>query len=442
MIILTLCEKVLSMLRGVRAYLRPILNLTCYPMSESNSVRLLNSAVIVAALGYFVDVFDLLLFGFVRIQSLTDLGYQGTAIREVGLMLQNWLMGGMLVGGILWGVLGDKLGRVRVLYFSIALYSVANIANSFVVGYADYALYRFLAGVGLAGELGAGITLVSEILPKNKRGYGTTLVAAIGLSGALLAWIINLYFPWRSSYMIGGLLGAALLVLRIRVAESNVFEKTKMDSNISRGNFLSLFTSRERFVRFLRCILIGTTTWFVVGVLVLLAKEFGEAKGLKGVSPANGIACCYSGLILGDIASGLLSQYLRSRIKVMTLFLAFNVVMIFTYLSMPVTAAWQMYVMHFFLGLSAGFWVIFVTIGAEQFGTNLRATVATSVPNFARGMQVPINETFRYLIQPNVLGSLITAGYVVGSACLLIAFVALAGMKETFDRDLDYLEVD
>jgi MFS transporter, putative metabolite:H+ symporter len=404
------------------------------------SPRLLQAAVIVAALGYFVDIYDLLLFGFVRVKSLTDLNYEGAAIREVGLALQNWLMGGMLLGGILWGVLGDKLGRVRVLYFSIALYSIANIANGFVVGYSDYALYRFLAGVGLAGELGAGITLVSEILPKHRRGYGVTLVAAIGLSGALLAWIINNLCDWRTCYLIGGGLGILLLILRIKVSESGVFEKTKGDHSLQRGDFLSLFTKRERFVRFVRCILIGTTTWFVVGILVMFSKEIGEAKGLTGIVPANGIAACYTGLILGDIASGLLSQYLRSRTKVMFIFLVFNALMIYTYLAMPVSAHWQMYLMHFVLGLSVGFWVIFVTIGAEQFGTNLRATVATTVPNFARGMQVPINESFRYLIQPAALGSMITAGYVVGTACLIIAFAALAGMRDTFDQDLDFVE--
>jgi MFS transporter, putative metabolite:H+ symporter len=410
-------------------------------MAQNPPVRLLNVAVLVAALGYFVDIYDLLLFGFVRIQSLKSLGFSGDQIREVGLALQNWLMFGMLVGGILWGTLGDRYGRVRVLYYSIALYSLANILNGFAVGYADYALYRFLAGVGLAGELGAGITLVAEVLPKEKRGYGTTLVAAIGLSGALLAWVINQYFDWRECYFVGGGLGVLLLVLRISVAESGVFEKTKNNHAVQRGNFFALFATRERLFRFLRCIFIGTTTWFVVGVLVIFSKEFGDARGLTGIQPANAIACCYTGLILGDIASGLLSQYLRSRIKVMAIFLSFNVVTIVAYLSIPFAEAWQMYVMHFFLGLSCGFWVIFVTIGAEQFGTNLRATVATSVPNFARGMQVPINESFRYLLMPSVLGSVISAAYVVGFACLAIAFGALWGMKETFDRDLDYLEV-
>ncbi len=409
-------------------------------MSKATETKLLNAAVIVAALGYFVDIYDLLLFGFVRVKSLTELGFSGEELTNKGLSLQNWQMFGMLIGGILWGVLGDKKGRVQVLYFSIGLYSIANIFNGFATGYADYAFYRFVAGVGLAGELGVGITLVSEVLPKAKRGLGTMIVAAIGLSGALLAWVIEHYFHWRSCYFIGGGLGILLLVLRVSISESGMFKHIKTDASISRGNFFALFTNWDRFTRFLRCIFIGTSTWFVVGVLVFFSPEFGKAKGLEGITASNAIAICYIGLILGDLASGMLSQWMRSRVKVMALFLALDVLAVLAYLSLPYSRPEYFYACHFLLGFSVGFWVIFVTIGAEQFGTNLRSTVATSVPNFARGMQVPINESFKYLKNPAVTGSVITAGYVVGSACLLIAFIALWGMKETFDRDLDYVE--
>ncbi|MFN0034821.1 MAG: MFS transporter [Saprospiraceae bacterium] len=411
-------------------------------MSEniSSSTRLLNAAVIVAALGYFVDIYDLLLFGFVRKKSLLDLGFTEEQAFDLGLSLQNWQMLGMLIGGILWGVLGDKLGRVRVLYFSIALYTIANIFNGFATGYADYAFYRLIAGIGLAGELGAGITLVAEVLPKHKRGLGTMLVASIGLSGALLAWVIEHFFEWRTCYFIGGGLGVLLLMLRVSVAESGIFRQVQQQQHISRGNFFALFTNRDRFVRFMRCIFIGTSTWFVIGVLVFFADKFGEAKGLQGIKPQNAIAIAYIGLILGDLASGLLSQLLRSRVKVMAIFLALDVLAVLAYLALPFSSATMFYASHFVLGFSVGFWVIFVTIGAEQFGTNLRSTVATSVPNFARGMQVPINESFKYLKSAAVTGSVITAGYIVGAVCLGIAFIALWGMKETFDRDLDYVE--
>ncbi len=409
-------------------------------MSKENETKLLNAAVIVAALGYFVDIYDLLLFGFVRVKSLTDLGFSGQELTDHGLSIQNWQMFGMLIGGILWGVLGDKKGRVRVLYFSIALYSIANILNGFATGSADYSFYRLLAGIGLAGELGAGITLVSEVLPKAKRGLGTMIVASVGLTGALLAWAIEHYFHWRSCYFIGGGLGILLLLLRVSVSESGIFKQVQQQSGVSRGNFLALFTSWDRFSRFLRCIFIGTSTWFVVGVLVFFAPEFGKAKGLEGITAGNAIAICYIGLILGDLASGFLSQLLQSRIKVMALFLTLDSIAVLAYLALPFSHPEYFYCCHFLLGFSVGFWVIFVTIGAEQFGTNLRSTVATSVPNFARGMQVPINESFKYLKNPAVTGSVITAGYIVGSACLALAFIALWGMKETFHRDLDYLE--
>lgn len=410
------------------------------PSNPAQPVKLLNAAVIVAALGYFVDIYDLLLFGFVRQKSLLSLGFTPEQAFDVGLSLQNWQMFGMLVGGILWGVLGDKRGRVSVLYFSIALYSIANILNGFASGYTDYALFRFIAGIGLAGELGAGITLVAEVLPKEKRGLGTMLVASIGLSGALLAWVIDKTFDWRYCYFIGGGLGIVLLLVRISVSESGIFREVKSQTHISRGNFFALFTSWNRFIRFLRCIFIGTTTWFVIGVLIFFAPEFGKAKGLTGILAGNAIAIAYVGLIIGDLASGLLSQYLRSRTKVMLTFLALDALAIWVYLAAPFSSPALFYLSHFVLGFSVGFWVIFVTIGAEQFGTNLRSTVATSVPNFARGMQVPINESFKYLKGAAVTGSVITAGYIVGFVCLAIAFLALWGMKDTFDTDMDYVE--
>jgi MFS transporter, putative metabolite:H+ symporter len=407
---------------------------------HTEKVKLLNTAVIVAALGYFVDIYDLLLFGFVRQKSLLGLGFTTEQAFDIGLSLQNWQMGGMLVGGILWGVLGDKFGRVSVLYFSIGLYSVANILNGMVSGYGDYALYRFIAGIGLAGELGAGITLVAEVLPKEKRGLGTMLVASIGLSGALLAWVIDYNFDWRTCYFIGGGLGILLLLLRISVSESGIFKQVKSQAHISRGNFFALFTNWSRFTRFMRCIFIGTSTWFVIGVLVFFSPEFGKMKGIEGIKASNAIAIAYMGLILGDLASGLLSQYLRSRVKVMFIFLSLDVIAIAYYLSADFASATSFYFSHFLLGISVGFWVIFVTIGAEQFGTNLRSTVATSVPNFARGMQVPINESFKYLKSAAVTGSAISAAWIVGGVCMAIAFLALWGMKETFHEDLDYVE--
>jgi MFS family permease len=396
--------------------------------------KLLNAAVVVAALGYFVDIYDLLLFSIVRIPSLESLG-QNTL--DNGIFLINMQMAGMLIGGILWGVLGDKKGRLSVLFGSIFLYSLANIANGMVQSLEAYAAWRFIAGIGLAGELGAGITLVAEILPKEKRGLGTMIVASVGLLGAVVAGILAKFFDWRVCYFIGGGLGMALLLLRIGVSESGMFKQAQ-DKNISKGNFFALFNNKARFVRYMRCIFIGLPTWFVVGVLVTFSPEFAKALGVEGtIIAGDAVMYAYIGLVVGDLASGLLSQLLKSRIKVMFIFLALSGLVSFIYLNAHDVSQTMIYILCFALGFSNGFWVIFVTIAAEQFGTNLRATVTTTVPNFVRGALVMITimfETFK--AQYGIL----TSAMIVGVICLSIAFFFLNGMKETFHEDLNYLE--
>jgi len=353
-----------------------------------------NPAVIIASLGYFVDIYDLVLFSIVRKPSLMALGLAGPELLSKGLMLLNIQMFGMLIGGIFWGVLGDKKGRISILFGSIILYSIANIANGFVTSVEMYAVLRFFAGIGLAGELGAGITLVAEILPKETRGYGTMIIATIGIMGAILANFVAKEFDWATAYFIGGGLGIMLLILRIFVYESGMFAAVK-EQPVERGNFLSLFTKWDKFRRYMHCILIGAPTWFIVGILVSLSPEFAEALGVQGkIDAGNAIAYCYAGLTLGDFASGMLSQYLRSRKKAMLTFLLLNCACIITYFQLHGVDAQVFYWFIAFVGFSSGYWAIFVTIAAEQFGTNLRATVATTVPNFARGSLNLISLTF------------------------------------------------
>jgi len=403
-------------------------------MNTKTNPNILNAAVIVAALGYFVDIYDLLLFSIVRKPSLQSLGLDTL---DNGIFLINMQMAGMLIGGILWGVLGDKKGRLSVLFGSIFLYSLANIANGMVHSLEAYAAWRFIAGIGLAGELGAGITLVAEILPKEKRGLGTMVVASVGLTGAVVAGFLAQVFDWRTCYFIGGGLGMALLLLRIGVSESGMF-KEAVSKSVSRGNFFSLFSNRKIFIRYMRCIMIGFPTWFTIGVLVTFSPEFAKALGVtETIVAGTAVMCAYAGLVFGDLLSGLLSQLLKSRIKVMFIFLSLSVLFTFVYLNAYGVSARTLYMLCFALGFSNGFWVIFVTIAAEQFGTNLRATVTTTVPNFVRGALVFITllfETFK--AQYGIL----TAGIIVGAICLSIAFFFLYGMKETFHADLDYLE--
>ncbi|MEZ2445292.1 MFS transporter [Chitinophaga sp. RCC_12] len=407
--------------------------------ADNRPVSIFNIAVIVASLGYFVDIYDLLLFTIVRVPSLKSLGLPDSEIDAgAGMLLINIQMVGLLIGGIFWGIIGDKKGRLSVLFGSILIYSVANIANGFVQGINGYVLWRFVAGFGLAGELGAGITLVSEILPKEKRGYGTMIVATVGVSGAVAANLIaKLVGDWRICYFIGGGLGLALLVLRVSVMESHLFNAVK-SSSASRGSFMALFTNRERFIKYLKCMLLGTPTWFVVGILIAFSNKFATMMNVKGaISPGDAIAFCYAGLVVGDFASGLISQLWRSRRKVMLLFLVFTGIMVTVYLNLHGVETWVFYTVCCILGFSVGFWTIFVTIAAESFGTNLRATVATTVPNFARGMLPLISILF---IQVQKYFTFLQSGAIVAVVCIGVALITAWKVEETFGKDLNYLE--
>lgn len=393
--------------------------------------------VIVAALGYFVDIYDLILFSIVRVSSLKSLGLEGLSLVDKGVFLLNMQMAGMLLGGILWGVLGDRKGRMKIMFGSIFLYSAANIANGMVHSVEAYAVTRFLAGVGLAGELGAGITLVSEILHRDVRGYGTMIVASVGVSGAVAANFVAGLFSWRHAFFIGGLLGFLLLGLRICVHESGMFREMET-SNVSRGNFFALFIDRARFLKYLNSILIGVPTWFVVGILITFSPEFGKALKVSGaVHAGNAVMFCYLGLVFGDMASGLLSQILRSRRKAVFIFISMTVAGIAAYFLLAGASLASFYAVCTMLGFASGYWAVFITIAAEQFGTNLRATVATTVPNFVRGMVVPITLLFQLARQYLPLE---TSALLVGSVCVLVSLLALWHLEETFHKELDYYE--
>jgi MFS family permease len=398
----------------------------------------LQPAVVVGALGYFVDIYDLILFSILRIPSLRALGYEGQQLVDYGILLLNCQMAGMLVGGVVWGILGDRIGRIQLLFGSILLYSVANIANGLVGSVESYAVWRFIAGVGLAGELGGSITLVSEVLSKELRGYGTAIVATVGTMGAVVGGLVADKVDWRTAYFIGGGLGLALLFLRMSVAESGMFRSLRQ-SDVKRGSFLSLFTDGKRFRKYLRCILIGVPSWYVVGILVTFSPEFAKALEISGeVKAAYAVIAVYLGLTAGDLASGFLSQWIGSRKKVVAGFIFLTAVAIAAYLLLHGESPLVFYTIVFFAGIGIGYWAVFVTIAAEQFGTNIRATVATSVPNFVRGSVIPITLGFDYA--KNAFG-LIPGAAVMGVVCLAIALIALAGLEETHGKNLDYHEV-
>lgn len=406
---------------------------------KTNIQHLFSIPVIVAALGYFVDIYDLLLFGIVRVPSLKDMGLNEEQISEVGKNIINWQMGGLLLGGILWGILGDKKGRLSVLFGSIITYSLANIACGFVKDPTTYALLRFVAGVGLAGELGAGITLVSEVLPKELRALGSSLVAGIGLFGAVFAYFtVKEFGGWRNAYFVGGGLGIVLLVLRISVFESGMFENLKKQTHIKKGNFFALFTNKERLSKYLKCIAIGIPTWFVIGILATFANEFGKAMGIsETIEPGKAIMFCYVGLALGDLSSGVISQVLKSRKKAVAILLFLSLICSLFYLYAGIQTAFALYATCVCAGFSVGYWAMFVTIGAEQFGTNLRATAATTIPNMVRGTVILMTSLFAYL-KPAM--SIFNAAAVVGLIAFILAFYSIFTIPETHGKDLDYLE--
>jgi putative MFS transporter len=409
------------------------------PVTKEASV--INLAVIVAALGYFVDIYDLLLFTIVREPSLRALGVVDANMLAASTKIINWQMVGLLIGGVIWGVMGDKRGRLSVLFGSILLYSVANFATGWVQTVDQYAWARFVAGIGLAGELGAGITLVSELLPKNKRGIGTSLVAGVGLFGAVFAYFIYQYTQdWRLCYKIGGGLGIALLLLRISVAESGMFHTAKATA-ASRGNFLMFFNNKTRFRKYMLAILIGLPTWYVIGILVNLSNRFAkEIYGDNAIDSGRAIMYAYVGIAIGDILTGFVSQLFKSRKKTLYLFYLSSIVFICLFFSPFNTGDHSMYFICGMMGFSTGFWAIFVTMGAEQFGTNLRATAATTVPNMVRGALPLINLMFKNLFQDSWHWSLVKSGIVTGIIVMAIAVVSAYFTEETFHKDLDYLE--
>ena len=411
-------------------------------MSDSTapSSRAITVTVLVAALGYFVDIYDLLLFTIVRVQSLRDLGVSAAASLDQGLELLSIQMVGLLVGGLAWGVLGDKKGRLSVLFGSILLYSLANLANAFVQSVEAYRWLRFIAGVGLAGELGAAVTLVSEMMPARSRGYGTAVVAGVGLLGAVAAALVARNFAWRHAYLIGAGLGFALLALRVRMFESGMFDRAQA-SDAPRGDVTMLVSPPARLFKYLRCILIGIPIWYVVGILVAAAPEFARAfrsPDAATITSGDAVLFAYVGLALGDLSSGSLSQYIGSRRKVVAGFLAVTAAAVAVYLTQSEPSKAGFYAVCGAMGFGIGYWAVFVTVGAEQFGTNLRATVATSVPNFVRGSVPLLTASFKYLRAHGM--TLVGSAAVLGAACMLIALASLWGLDETHGKELDYTE--
>lgn len=398
--------------------------------------------VIVGALGFFVDIYDLLLFNIVRIQSFTELGVATDQMKNKGETVIIWQMLGLVIGGLIWGVLGDKKGRKSVLFGSILLYSLATIANGFVTDIDQYTWLRFIAGLGLAGELGASITLTSEILPKEKRGIAATIIACSGVMGTITAYIIYSLSgkDWRLCYFIGGGMGIALLFLRVSVLESGMYDAVKQ-SKEKMGSLLMLFNNGDRFLRYLRSILIGLPVWYIIGVIISFSDEFARQFGIEGFDQPKALMLQYAALGFGDLSAGLLSNYFKSRKK--TLLIFYGIAALFILLFFATRGggnATNMYIICMGLGFGSGISVQYITMSAEQFGTNLRATAAISIPNMVRGFLPLILLLFQLLRGENFIGDYVTAAWVTGAIIMCIGFIAAIYTKETFGKDLRFVE--
>lgn len=410
-------------------------------MSKSAEIKqpgLFHIAVIVSALGFFVDVYDLLLFGIIRKPSLADLGLSPQQILEQGEFIISVQMIGLLIGGILFGMLGDKKGRLSVLFGSILLYSIANILNGMVTNTTQYTILRFIAGVGLAGELGAGITLVNELLSKEKRGIASAMIASFGILGAVTAFVMKELFDWRTCYYIGGALGLALLVLRLQVKESAMFKQI-VHADVPRGNFLMFFSNRRRAILYLRCILIGIPAWYIIGVLVTFSDQFGKEFGIDGVDPGKAIMYQYMAIAFGDLTAGLLSRYFKSRKKALYIFYGITALFLALYFLLRGGGSAQtMYWLCAGLGFGTGFSVLYITMSAEQFGTNLRATAAVTIPNMVRGALPLILLLFKGM--RGWTGSYVTGAWITGVILMVIAVAAAWGLEDSYGKSLDFLE--
>ncbi len=411
-------------------------------MKKTSTPTIFNVVVFVAALGYFVDIYDLLLCTIVREPSIHALGVTEPAkVLSASGKIINLQMIGLLIGGIIWGMLGDKKGRLSVLFGSIILYSVANIVTGFAHTIDQYAWARFAAGLGLAGELGAGITLVTELLPKEKRGIGTSLVAGIGLSGAIAAWLVfHFTQQWRTCYFIGGGMGFMLLLLRISVAESGMFNQVK-ETSVSRGNFFMFFNNGKRFKKYITAILLGLPTWFCIGILINYSNQFAtHLYGKNAIDSGTGIMFGYIAISIGDILIGFVSQWMKSRKKPLYLFYAFTIISCILFFSPLNNNDTTMYWLCAALGFSTGFWAIFVTMGAEQFGTNLRATAATTIPNMVRGTLFLMNLLFIDLFKKSWGWDIVKSGIYTGIIAIVIGLIAVYFTEETYGKDLNYIE--
>ena len=394
-------------------------------------------AVVASSLGFFVDLYDIIIVSVVRQASLLSMGVPESELLSKGIWLLNLQMVGMLTGGFLWGILGDKKGRITVLFGSILLYSLATFACAYAQTYELYLLLRFIAGVGLAGELGAAITLTTEILPQKYRGIGPAVIASFGMLGAIFGSLIGGNFSWEFTYQLGGIMGFVLLFLRLGLLESGFYNRLK-DMTAEKGNVLLLFRNKKLFKKYISVILMGFPGWFVNGVVMTFTPEIAKAMGMTTIPKVSIVFMVFFiGFTFGDFSCGMVSQWLKSRKKAIKIYLGSFAVLLALYFMIGKTSEMWYYGLFLLLGISAGYTIVLLTLAAEQTGTNLRSTATTSALNLLRASVIPQTIAFTYF---NSVFGAYHAAIIVGVLSISIAAWAYTNLEETFHNNLDFVE--
>ncbi len=395
-------------------------------------------AIVASSMGFFVDLYDIIIVSVLRRSSLLDLGIAEADLQAKGVLLLNTQMAGMLLGGFLWGMLGDKKGRLSVLFGSIALYSITTFLHAYAPNYEVYLLLRFLAGIGLAGELGAAVTLVSEQMPPKWRGMGPAIIGSFGMLGAVAGAYIGGHYSWQFTYQLGGGMGLVLLLLRLGVMESGLYRNLQ-GAQVRQGDLWLVLRDRKQLLKYCAIILMGFPGWFVNGVVMTFTPEIAAGMGMQEIPSVSMVfTVFFLGFTFGDFSCGLVSQWLQSRKKAIFRYLSAFTLLMITYFAIGYRSVQIYYTLFFLMGISVGYTIVLITNGAEMFGTNIRSLVTTSSLNLLRASVIPQATLFNLLTHS--MGAA-KAAALVGILSVAIAFWAYTQLEETFHKDLNYVDV-
>jgi MFS transporter, putative metabolite:H+ symporter len=389
------------------------------------------SSLFLIGCGYFIDIFDLVLFSTLRISSFEELKITDPTYWTV--VFFNLQMTGILVGGIFWGKMADIKGRSWSFMGTILVFSIANIINGLTSSLTVYGICRFIAGFGLAGEMGSGIALICEKVPDEKRSLYLGFVSSLGCIGAVLSgWLGDIVY-WRYLFIGSGFAGILLTLLRKNLLEPDLFRKTAT-LNIPRGQWKTLFQSPPDLIRFILLIFLGIPMWYIIGILWSFSTEMTSTIGLNIFTSGQAILWGYVGVWMGDMLMPFVSQFLKSRIftiQICLIMMLLGVIYLFQFqphslLSFQLT--------HIFLGFTIGYWAVYATLCGESFGTNIRALTSTSLPSLIRFSSIPMMIIYQYGRDENELNIALGMGLTV----LCISMITTYFIKDTFQKDIDF----